>query len=237
MSLVKIPLICILTLTYNAMFTPPNPLPAKEDLVERTQIEWISGRKFTLPMLRLGQTLLSAVEIVAIIASNNPSSSASQKILSLTFFEGKDPGKLQLHPLSYLAAFLWLSGYAMRMRTFRDLGQFFHFHVSVQKDHQLITSGLYTYVRHPSYSGIILADLGFCLWHGTRGSWVRESQLLDSAGGIVALSIFVAMFMLPGPALTLSRMSKEDEALRRKFGKKWDTWANKVPYRLIPGVY
>lgn len=125
----------------------------------------------------------------------------------------------------------------MRMRTYQDLGRFFRFDISIQKDHQLVTTGLYSYVRHPSYSGIILADLGWGLWYGTRGSWVRESTFLDSVGGIIAMATFILLFMLPGPAFTLSRMSSEDRALRSKFGRKWDEWARRVPYRLIPGVY
>ncbi|PPQ79072.1 hypothetical protein CVT25_002297 [Psilocybe cyanescens] len=232
----KIPLIVVLTFTFNAMFTSPNPAPAKEDLVATTKIDWVSGRNFILYMSRMGQTLLAAIEIAVIIANTNPSSLMSRKILHICLFEGSDPNTLQLHPLSYLAAFFWICGYAMRMRTYQDLGRFFRFDISIQKDHQLVTTGLYAYVRHPSYSGIVLADLGWALWYGTRGSWVRESGFLDSVGGRIALATFIVLFMLPGPAFTLPRMSSEDKALRNKFGKKWDEWAKKVPYRLIPGA-
>ncbi|KAH9474727.1 Protein-S-isoprenylcysteine O-methyltransferase [Psilocybe cubensis] len=237
MSLAKIPVICILTFTYNAMFTAPNPAPAKEDMVATAKVDWVSGRNFILQMSRLGQTLLGAVEIISIITNAYPSSSLSQKILYLCYFQEKDPGRLQLHPLSYLAAFFWVCGYLMRMRTYQDLGRFFRFDISIQKDHELVTTGLYAYVRHPSYSGIILADLGWGLWYGTKGSWIRESAFLDSVGGTITLATFIILFMLPGPAFTLSRMSNEDKALRSKFGKKWDAWASKVPYRLIPGIY
>ena len=33
------------------------------------------------------------------------------------------------------------------------------------------------------------------------------------------------------------RMSKEDEALHRLAGKKWEDWAEKVPYKLVPLIY
>ena len=36
---------------------------------------------------------------------------------------------------------------------------------------------------------------------------------------------------------TLTRMSKEDKALRNQFGKKWDDWAKRVPYAIFPGIY
>ena len=33
------------------------------------------------------------------------------------------------------------------------------------------------------------------------------------------------------------RMWKEDEALHRLAGKKWEAWAEKVPYKLVPLIY
>jgi protein-S-isoprenylcysteine O-methyltransferase Ste14 len=36
---------------------------------------------------------------------------------------------------------------------------------------------------------------------------------------------------------TLTRMSKEDKALRNQFGEKWDDWAKRVPYSIFPGIY
>ncbi|KAH9474746.1 Protein-S-isoprenylcysteine O-methyltransferase B [Psilocybe cubensis] len=237
MSIAKIPLICILTFTFNAMFTAPNPAPAKEDLVASSKIDWIAGRNFIVEMSRLAQTVLGAVEIISIIANAYPSSPLSQQILYLCYFHKRNPSNLKLYPLSYLAAFLWICGYLMRMHTYQDLGRFFRYDISIQKDHELVTTGLYAYVRHPSYSGIVLADLGWGLWYGTKGSWIRESALLDSAGGRIALATFVIFFVIPIPAMTLSRMPNEDRALKKRFGKKWDEWASKVPYRLIPGIY
>ena len=37
--------------------------------------------------------------------------------------------------------------------------------------------------------------------------------------------------------MVMTRPQKEDELLRKEFGKKWDQWAEVVRYRLIPGVY
>jgi len=37
--------------------------------------------------------------------------------------------------------------------------------------------------------------------------------------------------------LVLTRMSNEDEALRKQFGKQWVDWAKKVPYYVVPGIY
>ena len=45
-----------------------------------------------------------------------------------------------------------------------------------------------------------------------------------------AVNIFISLFML-------TRMLKEDIALRNQFGEKWDDWAKKVPYSIFPGIY
>jgi len=35
----------------------------------------------------------------------------------------------------------------------------------------------------------------------------------------------------------LRRMSKEDRALHQLAGEKWEDWAKKVPYKLVPFIY
>lgn len=35
----------------------------------------------------------------------------------------------------------------------------------------------------------------------------------------------------------MSRMPKEDAALREEFKEQWDAWAERTPYRLFPGIY
>lgn len=44
--------------------------------------------------------------------------------------------------------------------------------------------------------------------------------------------------LLLGSIMTglLSRMSKEDEAMKDTFPQEWEEWAERVSYMLIPGV-
>ncbi|HLO13454.1 MAG TPA: isoprenylcysteine carboxylmethyltransferase family protein [Anaerolineales bacterium] len=44
--------------------------------------------------------------------------------------------------------------------------------VALKKDHELITTGLYHYVRHPIYSGMLLMILGTVLSFGTLGACI-----------------------------------------------------------------
>lgn len=139
--------------------------------------------------------------------------------------------------MSAIGGAMIVAGTLIRLTTYRYLGKFFKFEASIQKDHQLVTGGPYAFVRHPSYTGLILSHPGWVLWHFGEGSWVRESGMWNTfAGKFVILGFFVSIIcgML---YLVLMRMKNEDDALRKQFGKNWDTWAKNVPYFLIPGVY
>ena len=61
--------------------------------------------------------------------------------------------------------------------TYRYLGQFFLFEPNIQRGHELIISGPYSVVRHPSYTGLILIFGGLFPWYLSKGSWIIESGL------------------------------------------------------------
>ncbi|KAF9468409.1 hypothetical protein BDZ94DRAFT_1246743 [Collybia nuda] len=122
------------------------------------------------------------------------------------------------------------------MRCYQVMKAFFTFDVSIRKDHKLVATGPYGVVRHPSYSGMLMVYVGMVCWYGSRGSWLRQSGILETRGGIVFFGMFGAMM---GSVLVglLRRMSVEDGILRKKFGEVWVEYANNVPYSLIPWIY
>ena len=129
-------------------------------------------------------------------------------------------------------------GTCIRLITYRHLGRFFRFEASIQRDHELIVSGPYSVVRHPSYTGGILMICGLFPWHLSEGSWFMESgsfQWNTMLGGFFLVLYFGAILSIV--FFALARMSKEDKALRNQFGKKWDDWAKRVPYSIFPGIY
>ena len=63
-----------------------------------------------------------------------------------------------------------------------------------------------------------------------------ESGLWNTMLGKFLTVMYFSVF-ISGNFFTLARMSKEDIALRNQFGKKWDDWANRVPYSIFPGIY
>jgi len=60
-------------------------------------------------------------------------------------------------PLRFTGAALIAVGLAIRWTAVYTLRYFFTVTVAIRADHQLVDWGLYRYVRHPSYSGAIIA--------------------------------------------------------------------------------
>ena len=125
----------------------------------------------------------------------------------------------------------------IRLMTYRHLGRFFRFEASIQRDHELIVSGPYSVVRHPSYTGVILVFGGLFPWHLSKGSWIMESGLWNTMLGRLLVVVYFSLLDILPSLFTLARMSKEDKALRNEFGQKWDDWAKRVPYSIFPGIY
>lgn len=87
--------------------------------------------------------------------------------------------------------------------------------VRLQEGHQVISTGPYRYVRHPMYSGTLLAWVAAAL---ALGSWW---MLLPAAAGII---------------LFVWRTAREDATLQEKL-PGYGEYAQRTRYRLIPGVW
>ncbi len=95
------------------------------------------------------------------------------------------------------------------------LGRFYSADVTLQKDHRLITTGLYGVLRHPRYLGILLATPGMAL-------------LFRSWAGLLA--------SLPMLGALLFRIHDEEALLRQTFGAEWETYCRRS-WRLLPYIY
>jgi len=79
----------------------------------------------------------------------------------------------------------------------------------VMKNKELATTGPYSLVRHPLYTGNILMLIGFCLANGMIWPW--------------AVGVFFLWFWYP-PAI-----SYEDKKLHGIFGDAWQQWSARTP--------
>ncbi len=109
-----------------------------------------------------------------------------------------------------------LAGLAVRWTAIYTLGRYFTRTVTIKNDHRLIRRGLYKYLRHPSYTGALLAQMGLGL---AFTNWLS----------------FVLIFA-PILVAALYRMHVEEDALVRAFGSEYAEYA-KHTKRLIPKVY
>ena len=115
-----------------------------------------------------------------------------------------------------VGVFLFVAGLLLRWWAIITLGRFFTVDVTIEKDHELVERGPFRVVRHPSYTGVLLAFVGFAL---TLRNW---AALL-----IILLPIFAAF---------IRRMNVEEDALSRALGSRYADYMRRTK-RLVPFVY
>ena len=74
-------------------------------------------------------------------------------------------------------------------------------------DHKLVTAGPYAFMRHPMYTGLILAAWGALFMYGT---WT---------------TVYFAIF---APFIAM-RARREEQALAAEFGEQWMDYSQQVP--------
>jgi protein-S-isoprenylcysteine O-methyltransferase Ste14 len=95
------------------------------------------------------------------------------------------------------------------------LGNRFSGLVAIQPGHRLVTTGIYSIVRHPSYLGLVVSSLGWGL-------------AFRSGVGV----LLTVLLIVPAVA----RMRAEERLLRTQFGAEYDAYRARTS-RLIPGLY
>ncbi|KDQ28026.1 hypothetical protein PLEOSDRAFT_1104704 [Pleurotus ostreatus PC15] len=198
--------------------TPPNAPVPQEQMLQKTFFE----RTIVLRVF-LHKVLLCALSSLHIAAS-------------VSRHTGGGGGSSSRHDVAMiLGTLICLLSALLRLWCFATLGRFFDFQATVKADHQLITSGLYAYARHPSYAGLAGSYLGTILVLFSSGHWFREHGLLALAGKIVG-GIWCAESVVIFVGVP-RRANMEDAALKQRFGKEWEEFARRVPFKVVPGIY
>ncbi|KAG6808592.1 hypothetical protein H0H92_003613 [Tricholoma furcatifolium] len=143
---------------------------------------------------------------------------------------------LAITPVCVAGLLLIAAGSWLRRECYSTLDKFFTFEITIREDHKLVTSGPYSIVRHPYYVAIYIVFIGQCLWYSRKGSWIRDSGVLDSTLVMVVVATLTAMYVKLMVNL-LQRVPEEDKLMKATFKKEWEEWARKVPYGLLPGIY
>jgi protein-S-isoprenylcysteine O-methyltransferase Ste14 len=109
-----------------------------------------------------------------------------------------------------------IGGSALRQWAVSTLGASFTFDVRVASDQRVVTGGPYRFLRHPSYTGLIVSYIGLGL---AFGNWVCVAILA----------------ILPTAGLVY-RIHVEESALREKLGQDYVQFAAGRK-RLVPGIW
>lgn len=118
-------------------------------------------------------------------------------------------------PLRYVGLTCVILGVGIRVAATAQLGPLFSTFVAIQKDHHLITTGLYRWVRHPIYTGSLLAVIGIFLVFRSKLVWVA-----------------VPLYFVG----TLWRIHDEEKLMSEAFGDAYRQY-QAHSWRLIPFVY
>ena len=118
--------------------------------------------------------------------------------------------------LTITGAFLLVTGISIRVWAIRTLGKHFTATVTLTSNHQLVKTGPYQWVRHPSYLGAFMAIVGCPVF--LNASWATL---------IAILSMTTAYYL---------RIGVEEKMLSSYFGKQYLDY-KKDTKRIIPFIW
>lgn len=112
----------------------------------------------------------------------------------------------------FTGAAITLAGLLFTVWARRYLGRNWSGTVTLKKDHELVTGGPYGLVRHPIYTGLLLAFVGGAVARGTL------------AGVVSVLIVLLALWR---------KLRMEERWMREQFGPSYASYSRRVP-ALIP---
>ncbi|MGH7741016.1 MAG: methyltransferase family protein [Candidatus Eiseniibacteriota bacterium] len=115
-----------------------------------------------------------------------------------------------------LALALLVAGLSLRVWAIVALGKFFTVQVALHSDHRVVRAGPYRWLRHPSYSGALIAFAGLGVLAGN--AWSLGITLLGTGAAFAY------------------RIAVEERALRARLGEEYVEYS-RVTKRLVPFVY
>jgi protein-S-isoprenylcysteine O-methyltransferase Ste14 len=117
--------------------------------------------------------------------------------------------------LRYLGLALYAAGNALAFAAVKTLGQQYSGYVTLQDDHQLVQTGVYSLIRHPIYLRMLLVGVSVPL---IFRSWLWVPFLLVIVG------------------IVTYRIRAEEKLLAEHFGAEFEAYRQRT-WRLIPYLY
>ncbi|KAI0427278.1 hypothetical protein F5Y09DRAFT_316686 [Xylaria sp. FL1042] len=133
-------------------------------------------------------------------------------------------------PLAFI-----LGGASLRLLSYGALGSNFTF--GLREPDKLNTTGLYRYIQHPSYSGILAMAVGIL------GLWGRADGIVSCllppawyAGLRQAEPVLLSLAFASLVSVISRRVRDEEAMLRGRFGKQWEDWHARTA-RFVPFLF
>ncbi|KAI0195431.1 hypothetical protein F4808DRAFT_329254 [Astrocystis sublimbata] len=224
----------LLTSTVGSYFalTPPNPNPETtspaKDFLSRLQLT--NARVTKALMVPIG-LLAVHTSSLSYLYPNIPTS-----VLRFGAENGLDRRLITWSPTTTVPlALLLCVGIPLRLGPYAELGKNFTF--ALAEPDSLTTSGLYRYVQHPSYTGIVTVLLcNLSLLARVRGAlscwippaWFQYCQVLEQV--FAPVGVAAVLFAV------WTRVREEERMLKAKFGSEWEVWHAKTA-RFIPWIF
>jgi protein-S-isoprenylcysteine O-methyltransferase Ste14 len=118
--------------------------------------------------------------------------------------------------ISYIGFVVFLLGLIVNWTGILTLNKQWSAVVVISKDHKLIDTGIYKYIRHPIYAGVLLELLGLGL---ALANWIT-----------------ILVLVLLNAASLAYRMYVEEKGLEKHFGEAYIEYARTCK-RLLPGIF
>jgi protein-S-isoprenylcysteine O-methyltransferase Ste14 len=115
----------------------------------------------------------------------------------------------------WIGVVLYAGGGALRLWPVFVLGRRFSGLVAIQPGHALVTDGIYSVIRNPSYLGLLVLSLGWALAFRS------------------GLGLLLAALNIPP---LVARMRSEERLLSAEFGDEYKVYRART-WRLLPGIY
>ena len=119
-------------------------------------------------------------------------------------------------PFAIAGTIIFVAGSIIRTAAIRTLGSNFTYKLCIREKHDFVQSGLYRYIRHPSYTGTLLEAIGMM---------------------VAARSLYgLTLFLLSATLLFIFRFYREERMLVREFGPSYIKYQQNTK-RLIPWLF
>ena len=138
-------------------------------------------------------------------------------LLGALLFHYIKTGQVSVAPYLLIISYtLVLLGLLLRFFAIYQLGQRFRAHLSIIKEQDLETSGLYKVIRHPSYTGLLVYYFGLGMAMQNYISFII----------LIIIPFFVVIY----------RIRIEEAFLLKYYGEKYEKYKSQT-YALIPYFY